>query len=229
MERCSSSCPAIFRRAAPPVSARLFLFGATTHRVDSADWVRLVPRVSTAVQPRRSACPLSGPGRLMEIGCSVNAPAPRSIQERVKPSGRVQGYRKKVGGALVGVSVNRLCPNTRQLTIGAPSRAPDGHACTAAASGTVRDFRGDRRDKHEDPSTSGLDGPVGSCVERGVHRGKTMYRCSGKCLTINHLRHLCDSHGSNGRPGRHCGRRRSKARSRGAGLGACVSGIVAEA
>ena len=141
--------------------------------------------MSTAVQPRRSARPLSGLGRLTEIVGSVDAPAPRSIQERVKPSGRVQGYRKKSGGALVGVSVDRSCPNTRQLTIGAPSRAPDGHACTAAASGTVRDFRGDWRDKHEAPSTSGLDGPVCSCVERGVHRGKTMYRCSGKCLTVN--------------------------------------------
>ena len=47
------------------------------------------------------------------------APAPRSIQERVKPSGRVHGYRKNSGGGvLVGVSVDRSCPNTRQLTIG---------------------------------------------------------------------------------------------------------------
>ena len=38
----------------------------------------LRPRVSTAVPPCWSARPLSGPGRLMEIGCSVVAPAPRA-------------------------------------------------------------------------------------------------------------------------------------------------------
>ena len=38
----------------------------------------------------------------MEIGCSVNAPAPRSIQERVKPSGRFQGHRTHRVGKIVG-------------------------------------------------------------------------------------------------------------------------------
>ena len=220
-----SSCPAIFRRAAPPVSARrFFVRSLRLTAVDSAAWVRSRasgvhggPAASVSSSSFRSWS-AHGDRRLCGRSSATLDPGAR---EAVRESPR--GIEKTVGGGvLVGVSVERSCPNTRQLTIGAPSRAPDGHACTAAASGTVRDFRGDWRDKHEAPSTSGLDGPVCSCVERGVHRGKTMYRCSGKCLTVNPLRHLCDSHGSNGRPGRHFGRRRSTARSRGAGLWACV-------
>ena len=66
-------------RVAPPVSVRrLFCLRPATPLMDSADWVRLVTRVSTAAPPRRSACPLSGPGRLTEIGCYVAAPAPRA-------------------------------------------------------------------------------------------------------------------------------------------------------
>ena len=49
-----------------------------THLMDSADWVRLALRASSTVPPRWSARPLSGPGRLTEIGCDVAAPAPRA-------------------------------------------------------------------------------------------------------------------------------------------------------
>ena len=48
------------------------------HRMNSAAWVRLVPRASTAVLPRRPVRPLFGPGRLTEIGGAVAAPAPRA-------------------------------------------------------------------------------------------------------------------------------------------------------
>ena len=63
------------RMTAPSCPLAFFCSEPRPTAVDSADWVRLVLRVSTAVQPRRSARPLSGPGRLTKIGCSVAAPS----------------------------------------------------------------------------------------------------------------------------------------------------------
>ena len=98
-----SSCPAIFRRAAPPVSARRFFCSeprptALIPQIESG-WCRGCPRRSrlagqfvlfpVLVGSRRSAAPW---------------PLQRHarIQERVKPSGRVQGHRTPRVGKIVG-------------------------------------------------------------------------------------------------------------------------------
>ena len=57
-----------FLASGAPVSARRFFCSVVDPRVDSADWVLLVPRVSTA---SRRACPLSGPGRDRRLRCPL--------------------------------------------------------------------------------------------------------------------------------------------------------------
>ena len=114
-------CPfAAFLRLRPP-----------THLMDSADWVRLVLRASSTVPPRWSARPLSGPGRLTEIGCDVALQRHAQIQECAKPSGRFQGHRKQSVGKTVGNgrrggsgSIERIAIRGRRDELGLDGASP---------------------------------------------------------------------------------------------------------
>ena len=116
--------------------------------------------------------------------------------------------------------IHRPRPENRRQLAGRRVRLPAGE---------LRDFRVDRSDENDAASAGGLGGPVGSGLERGVHRGNERSRCNSKYISMNNLRNPCDGRQSSGRSGRRCARTRSRARSRAAGRGACVLGVVAEA